>query len=99
MELEQQNKSRGLAVLGIALDEEGWQVVKPFLTSLRVNYRTLMGTGAVAQLYGGVDSIPTTFLIDRQGRIASVHLGLVNKRVYEREIAELLGAPQEAAAR
>lgn len=90
MELEQNMKGQGFAVLGIAMDDEGWQVVKPFLAHLRVNYRTLMGNDSVAQSYGGVDSLPTSFIIDRTGRIASVHVGLVSKSDYENEIQALL---------
>jgi len=90
MEFEQQNKDRGFAVVGIAMDEEGWDVVRPFLAEMRVNYRTLKGDDMMAQLYGGVDSLPTTFLIDRQGRIASVHMGLISKSIYQNEIQELL---------
>jgi cytochrome c biogenesis protein CcmG/thiol:disulfide interchange protein DsbE len=89
-EFQQQHRERGLVVLGISMDEEGWDVIKPFVSALKVNYRILLGDETVADLYGGVSSLPTSFLIDRQGRIASVHVGLVSKSVYEREIQELL---------
>lgn len=97
MEFQREHKHRGLVVLGIAMDEDGWDVVKPFIERLGVNYRILMGDDTVAQLYGGIDSLPTTFLIDRQGRVASVHIGLTSKRSYERALAELLGIEQESA--
>ncbi len=98
IEFERQHKHRGFAVLGIAMDEDGWNVVKPFIQRLRVNYRILMGDDMVAQLYGGVDSLPTTFLIDREGRIASVHIGLVSPRSYERDLEELLEPAADQAA-
>jgi hypothetical protein len=44
----------------------------------------------VAELYGGIDSLPTTFLIDCEGRIASTHLGLVSKHDYEASILKLI---------
>ena len=90
MELEQENKDRGFAVLGVAMDEGGWDAIKPFLAELRVNYRTLLGTDMVAQQFGGVEALPTTFVIDREGRIASTHVGLVNKSDYENDIEALL---------
>jgi peroxiredoxin len=92
IEFEQANKDRGFAVIGISMDEEGWEVVKPFLAEWNVNYRTLLGDSIIAQLYGGVDSLPTSFLIDRDGRVASAHLGLISKSVYQNEIQELLSA-------
>lgn len=99
IEFQRQHKHRGFTVLGIAMDEDGWEVVKPFIERLGVNYRVLMGDDSVAQLYGGVDSLPTTFLIDREGRIASVHIGLVSKRSYERALEELLGLGAGQAGR
>jgi peroxiredoxin len=97
IEFEQKNKDRGFAVVGIAMDEEGWDVVRPFLAEMRVNYRTLKGDDMIAQLYGGVDSLPTTFLIDRQGKIAAAHMGLISKNIYQNEIQELLADPPDRA--
>ena len=90
IEFEKQYKDRGFAVLGVALDEEGWGVVKPYISDKKVNYRVVMGSDSVAQLYGGIESLPTTFLIDRQGRIASTHIGLQAKSNFEDEIKALL---------
>ena len=90
MEFEQEHKDRGFAVLGVSMDEDGWDAVRPFLAELRVNYRTLLGTDLVAQQYGGVDALPTTFVIDREGKIASTHVGLAPKSEYERDIQALL---------
>jgi peroxiredoxin len=93
MEMERKNKDRGFAVLGVSMDDEGWDIVKPFLAELGVNYRVVIGNDSTAQLYGGVDALPTTFLIDRNGKIASVHIGLASKKVFEDGIEQLLQAP------
>ena len=93
IEFEQSFKDRGFAVLGVSMDDDGWDAVKPYLQQRKVNYRVLLGTDQVGQLYGGVDSLPTTFVIDREGRKASQHIGLVSKRDYDSEIRELLEEP------
>jgi len=80
MDLERRNKDKGFAVLGVSMDDEGWEVVKPFLSDLGVNYRVVIGNEETSQLYGGVDALPTTFLIDRAGKIAAVHVGLADRR-------------------
>jgi peroxiredoxin len=49
----------------------------------------MVGDDRLAELYGGLDSLPSTFLIDRQGRIAFTHVGLIAKRDYEAEIQRL----------
>jgi cytochrome c biogenesis protein CcmG/thiol:disulfide interchange protein DsbE len=93
MDLERKNKDRGFSVLGVSMDDEGWEVVKPFLAELGVNYRVVIGNDATAQIYGGVDALPTTFLIDRNQRIAAIHIGLASKKVFEDGIEQLLQDP------
>lgn len=90
MEMERKNKDKGFEVLGVAMDDEGWEAVKPFAQQLAINYRLVMGNDQTAQMYGGVDALPTTFLIDRSGKIAAVHVGLASKKDFEDGIAELL---------
>jgi cytochrome c biogenesis protein CcmG/thiol:disulfide interchange protein DsbE len=99
MEMERKNKDRGFAVLGVSMDDEGWDIVKPFLAELGVNYRVVIGNDSTAQLYGGVDALPTTFLIDRNGKIASVHIGLASRKDFEDGIEQLLQAPTADASR
>jgi cytochrome c biogenesis protein CcmG/thiol:disulfide interchange protein DsbE len=89
MEFERKYKEQGFAVVGVAMDDDGWNAVKPFAREEGMNYRILMGDDTTAQLYGGVDSLPTTFLIDRAGKIAAVHVGLVGKSSYENDLKEL----------
>ena len=93
MDFEQTYKDKNFAVLGISLDEDGWDAVKPFIEQKKINYRVVIGTEQVAQLYGEVDSLPTTFMIDREGRVAAVHVGLVSKSDYQHDILNLLEAP------
>ncbi len=90
MEFEQRYKDRGFAVLGVAMDDEGWAVVKPYLQENRVNYRVVVGNDEVSSKYGGIDSLPTTMIVDRQGDIAATHIGLISKDAYENDIARLL---------
>ena len=98
MDMQRKNKDKGFEVLGIAMDDEGWEVVKPFLADLGVNYRVVIGTDSTADRYGGVDALPTTFLIDRSGKIAAVHVGRASKRDFEDGIQELLQAPAAAGS-
>jgi cytochrome c biogenesis protein CcmG/thiol:disulfide interchange protein DsbE len=93
MEFERKHKDRGFAVLGISMDEDGWTAVKPFLEDLKVNYRVVIGDDKTADLYGGADALPSTFLIDREGKIAAVHIGLASKRDFEDGIEKLLAPP------
>jgi len=93
MEIERQNKDKGFEVLGVAMDDEGWESVKPFLTEMKMNYRVVIGNDETAREYGGVDALPTTFLIDREGRIAAIHIGLADRRDFEDGVQQLLQPP------
>ena len=100
MEFEQQFKDRGFAVLGVSMDEDGWTVVKPYIQNMKINYRIVLGNEQVSDLYGGLDSLPTTLLLDRQGKIASIHIGLGDggKEVFKNDIAQLLGGSRASNA-
>lgn len=96
IEFERKNKDRGFAVLGLATDEEGWAAVKPFVKEASMNYRIVLADDKTEDQYGGIEALPTTFLIDRDGRIAAVHIGLAGKKDFENGIEELLGAKAAA---
>ena len=98
IEFEQTFKDKGFAVLGVSMDEEGWDIVKPYLERSKINYRVLIGDDMTAQNYGGVDSLPTSFLLDKEGRIAATHVGLVSKSVYQNDINTLLGIGAKSSA-
>ena len=90
MDFEQKFKDRGFAVLGVAMDDEGWEVVKPYLEKMKMNYRVVVGDEMTATRYGGIDAMPSTFIIDKDGKIAAVHVGLVSKNSYQHDIEQLL---------
>jgi hypothetical protein len=72
------------------MDEDGWKVVKPYIEQHKLNYPVLLGDEDVSKTYGGIDTLPTTLLIDREGRMASLHLGLDTRDEYQKEIGLLI---------
>jgi cytochrome c biogenesis protein CcmG/thiol:disulfide interchange protein DsbE len=94
IQFEKEFKDRGFAVLGVSMDDDGWDSVKPYIERMRVNYRVVMGDSLVSDLYGGVNSLPTSFMIDRQGRVARIHIGLAGRSEYQDDINTLLDQPQ-----
>jgi peroxiredoxin len=90
IQLQKQYGKDGLVVVGISLDQDGPAVVKKFIASNGINYDIVMGDTKTTEAYGGVESIPTTFVIDRQGKIAAKHVGLTEKAEFEKEIKPLL---------
>lgn len=87
---------QGFTVLAIAMDQGGSPVVKPYIEKNKMNYKVLLGNEIVATAYGGADALPTTLLIDRAGKIASRHIGIVGRAVFEDEIRKLLNETMSA---
>lgn len=89
MEFQSKYEAAGLSVIGVSMDEDGWKSVRPFLEKTPVNYSIVVGNLDLAKLYG-VDSMPMTLLIDRDGKIADSHVGMVDKENFDSEIRVLL---------
>ena len=97
VEFEQNYRPRDFAVLGISMDDDGWKSVRPYITSHKINYRMVIGSEVVSQQFGEINSLPTSFILDREGRIATHHEGLIDKRDYQNEILKLLDDPKRAS--
>ncbi|MBC8166149.1 MAG: TlpA family protein disulfide reductase [Bryobacteraceae bacterium] len=90
IDLQRNYGERGLSVVGISVDDDGWKAVTPYIAALRINYPVMIGGESIIRRYGGLDSLPTTLLIDRNGRVAVTHVGLVSRRTYETGIVTIL---------
>ncbi len=89
-ELYDQYKGKGLEIIGLALDQDGEATVRSFAQQNGIQYPLAMGSQALTQAYGGILGIPTTFLIDKQGKIAQKYIGYHEKEIFEKEIQALL---------
>ena len=98
IEFQNQYGPSGFEVIGISMDDELNQQVKDFVKEHEMNYTVVMGDMKVAEAFGGIIGLPTTFLIDREGNYYSMHRGLVGKDIVEEELRELLGPPAPAQA-
>jgi peroxiredoxin len=96
-----QYRDRGLAPIGASMDEDGWKSVSPFLARKKdpetggyidMPYPVVIATPTIAREYN-VTSMPVTLLIDRQGRIAVSHTGVVDRNSFESNIQKLLKEP------
>jgi cytochrome c biogenesis protein CcmG/thiol:disulfide interchange protein DsbE len=95
VELSDKYKAEGFVVLGISMDDGGWEVVKPFADKMGITYPVLLGNKRVAYLYGDVDSLPLAFFVDREGRVAGIHLGSASRKSFEKAVRALLGLAGE----
>lgn len=89
MDFEKRYQSQGFVVIGVSMDSDGWKSVKPWLKEKKVNYPIVIGNDELGKQYG-LDAMPLSVLVDRHGRIADVHSGLVNKLETQEKIRALL---------
>lgn len=90
VKLQKKYEAQGLVIVGIALDDGGAATVKKFAQKSGINYPVLMGNDRVSQAFGGIEALPTTFILDREGKIAGRHIGLTKAEEFEKEIKPLL---------
>ncbi len=90
VELYDQYHAHGFEIIGVSLDEEGIEVIKPFIEKLGVNYKILLAEPEIVEKYK-LTAIPSAFLINRMGRIVKVFDGAQGeKAIYEKALQELL---------
>ena len=88
-EFQRKHGNEGLSVIGVSLDDGGWEVVKPFIAKTAVPYRIVLGNHSTAKAYE-IGNMPDTFLIDREGRVAATYVGMVDRNDLEKNIQKLL---------
>jgi thiol-disulfide isomerase/thioredoxin len=96
VELQKKYADDGLVVICVALDEPGKSalkapaVVQRYVTKYLVSYPIVLGDDKVQADFGGLDAIPTTFIINRDGVIRDKKVGALPAAQFERRILKVL---------
>lgn len=86
-----------LQVVGVSTDEGDPAAVEAFARSMGMNYPVVMATPEISRQFPGVFALPTSFIVDPQGRIVQTHIGLVSPAVFEQEVRHLTALPTAVA--
>ena len=89
VEFQKKYQASGFVVIGVSMDDDGWKSVKPWLKEKKVNYPIVIGSDELGRQYG-LEGMPLTALIDRDGKLAATHPGLVDKDATDRQLHALL---------
>jgi cytochrome c biogenesis protein CcmG, thiol:disulfide interchange protein DsbE len=89
--LQDKYRAAGFQAVGISMEDKE-SALRDFYRKYKMNYPVVIGSQNIAQEYGGILGLPTTFLIGRDGRIREKYSGLVDLSKVEREIVTLLRA-------
>jgi thiol-disulfide isomerase/thioredoxin len=92
----QQKYRDQLQIIALTVDEDDAAMVKKVVAESGINYPVAMSPPEVRVQYGGIAALPTSFVLDTQGRVVQKHEGLRDPALYETEIRALLGLPVDA---
>jgi thiol-disulfide isomerase/thioredoxin len=91
--LQKKYQGQGLQVIGFSVDDDA-QELQSFYHKYQMNYPVVPSDIKVADAFGGVLGLPTTFVIGRDSRIHTKHNGATDFSALEREVVVLLKAGQ-----
>jgi thiol-disulfide isomerase/thioredoxin len=85
-----------LQIIGLTVDDDDESTIKQVVAESHINYPVAMSSPEVRIQYGGISALPTSFVLDVQGRVVQKHEGSRDPELYEAEIRALLGLPIDA---
>jgi thiol-disulfide isomerase/thioredoxin len=91
VDLQKEYGPQGFQIVGVAVDDASLDDITKFAKDLGVNYPILLGKESVALSYGGVNVLPTTFFLDRNGKVVAREFGLQSRSVFVDHIKQALG--------
>ncbi len=89
--LNREYKNSGLEIIGISLDKKGLGEVDSFVQQMKIPYTVLLGDESVVKSYGGLKGVPTSFLLDKDGRIIKKYSGQISHEAVSSDLKTLLG--------
>jgi glutathione peroxidase-family protein len=93
VDLHKQYAGQGFEILGVDEDEaKDRPQIGKFTKKIGVNYPILLGSDAAAKAYGGIDVLPTSFYIGRDGKVVEEAVGLISRDEIEANIKKALAA-------
>ena len=79
MEIYKEMKDKGVIIAGVSVDKKGWSAVRPYAKKMEINYPIMVDDGTVSRKYGPIRAVPTTFIINKLGKVEYVAPGRLTK--------------------
>ena len=98
VELQKEYGPQGFQIVGVAMDDASTEDIAKFAKEMGVNYPILLGKESVGESYGGVSVLPTTFFVDRDGRLIAREFGLQSRSVFVDHIKKAMNQGQAVQA-
>jgi thiol-disulfide isomerase/thioredoxin len=91
VELQKEYGPQGFQIVGVAMDDASTDDIERFAKDVGINYPILLGKESVGLSYGGVNVLPTTYFLDRNGKVIAREFGLQSRSVFVDHIKQALG--------
>jgi cytochrome c biogenesis protein CcmG/thiol:disulfide interchange protein DsbE len=101
VDLRKQYASQGFEILGVSLDDldpddkrefaQEKRDIAKFAAQEHMQYPVLIDGASIDKPYGGLDALPTSYFVDRSGKVVATQLGLTSKDDIEGNIRKALG--------
>ena len=88
--LHKDYSSKGLVILGVSLDKDGLGVLGSFVHENMIPYKVVMGDNRISNAFGGVSTIPTLYMVDRDGRLVRKLTGYHSYGQLEEQVKKYL---------
>jgi len=98
VDLQEKYRKDGFEILGVAMDDSSQKEISDFAHKMKVNYTVVIGSEKVADLYGGLDGLPTNFFLDRNGKVIDSFKGLRSESVIVDDIKKALASETKNAS-
>lgn len=89
VEIQQADRAKGLEIIGVEMYGANDAAVNKYRKDFGTNYTVVHGTDAIGDQYG-VDNLPTSYFINREGKIVASTIGLHSKQDLEDDVAAVL---------
>jgi peroxiredoxin len=86
IELQHRYERKGFSVIGISLDSQGVDAARAYVETNHVNFPVLMADADVVRGFGGLEALPTMFVLEPRHNVISSHAGVTEKSVLESEL-------------
>lgn len=91
-------RTQGFTIVGVSTDAAGSEHVARYLREHEISYPVAMASGGITRAFGGARALPTSFLLDRNGRIRHTVTGIFAEVALEQAVNRLLAEPVEGPA-
>ncbi len=98
VELQKEYGPQGFQIVGVANDDASTEDIAKFAKEMGVNYPIVIGKDSVSDTYN-ISVLPTTFFLDRDGKLIGREFGLRSRSVFVDDIKQALSQGRAVQAR